>query len=305
MSPLRGISLSLCALFFFALMQVMVKAADRIPAGETVFFRSIWAMPVIAIWLWARGELPSGLQTNSWKGHAVRGIAGTCAMGLGFYGLRLLPLPESTAIRFAMPIFLVIFAALILGERLRLIRVVAVVVGLIGVLIVMWPRLSSDLADMALLGAIITLMSAALAALAQVFIKSLSGTEKTAAIVFYFSATATVLSLLTVPFGWVMPIGEEWLLLIGAGLVGGVGQILMTASYRFADAGVLAPFAYVSMIWALIFGYFIFSEVPTFQMLLGAGLVITAGVIIVLRERQMGRNTATEGKVRNLMKGGQ
>jgi drug/metabolite transporter (DMT)-like permease len=126
----------------------------------------------------------------------------------------------------------------------------------------------------------------------------MAGTEKTAAIVFYFSLTASCLSLLTLPFGWVWPTGLEWALLIGAGLVGGLGQIFLTASYRYAEAGVLAPFTYVSMIWALAIGYFVFNEVPTLAMLLGAALVISAGVAIVLRERQLGMQRTAERKVR-------
>jgi len=285
-------------------MGSLIKAADRIPVGEAVFFRAFFAMPVIVIWLMARGEMASGLRTTSWRNHAVRGIVGTCAMGLGFLGLKLLPLPEVTAIRFATPIFIVIFAVVLLGERVRLIRMSAVAVGLAGVLIVMWPRLGAGFGggNLALLGACVTLGSAALAALAQVFVKAMTGTERTTAIVFYFSATASSLSLLTIPFGWVRPVGVEWVFLVGAGIVGALGQILLTASFRHADAGLLAPFTYVSMIWALIIGYFIFDEVPTVPMLAGAALVIAAGVAIVLRERQIGKRTATEGKMRNLLK---
>lgn len=305
MSPLRGILLSLGAIALFSIMGALIKAADRIPAGEAVFFRSIWAMPVIAIWLWSRGDLAEGLRTANWRSHAVRGIAGTGAMGLGFVGLRLLPFPEVTAIRFVTPILIVVFAVLILGERIRLVRITAVIVGLIGVLIVMWPRLSFDAGDMALIGALVTLASAMLAAMAQIFIKSMTGTEKTSAIVFYFSLTSTSLALLTLPFGWVVPVGDEWVFLVGAGLVGGIGQIMLTAGYRYADAGVLAPFTYTSMIWAMLIGYFVFAEVPTLPMLFGSALVIAAGVVIVLRERRTGGDTATEGKMRNLLKGNQ
>ncbi len=305
MAPPRGILLILLAVGLFTVMGALVKAAVRIPVGEAVFFRASFAMPVIAVWLWARGEMPSGLRTSNWRSHAVRGVAGTCAMGLGFLGLKLLPLPEVTAIRFATPIFIVVFAALLLGERMRLVRVTAVTVGLCGVLIVMWPRLGGGLSggNLALIGALVTLGSAALAALAQVFVKAMTGTERTSAIVFYFSMTASTLSLLTLPFGWVMPVGIEWVFLIGAGVVGALGQILLTTSYRYADAGTLAPFTYASMLWALLIGYFVFGEVPTLPMLGGAALVIAAGVAIVLRERQIGRRTATEGKLRTLLKG--
>ena len=108
------------------------------------------------------------------------------------------------------------------------------------------------------------------------------------AIVFYFSLTATLLSLLTIPFGWVMPDLLEVGLLVLAGLIGGTAQIFLTSSYRFADASVIAPFDYASMLFALVIGYVIFDEVPTETMLLGATLVISAGIIIILRERQLG-----------------
>ena len=232
MSPNRGILLMVMAISLFSIMGAFVKAAERIPAGEAVFFRAFCALPVICIWLLMRGELGAGLRVQNWRSHAFRGLAGSMAMGLGFWGLRLLPLPEVTALRFVTPILVLIFAALILGERIRMIRVSAVIVGLAGVMIVMWPRLSFDLGDAALIGVIVTLGSAGMAALSQVFIKTMAATEKTTAIVFWFSSTAATLSLLTIPFGWVMPEGREWLFLIGAGLIGGLGQILVTASYK-------------------------------------------------------------------------
>ncbi|MCP3970409.1 MAG: DMT family transporter [Rhodobacteraceae bacterium] len=297
MSPLRGILLFVSAVSLFVVMGSLVKAAVRIPPGEAVFFRAFCGLPVICVWLAVRGELGAGLRVRDWRRHAVRGIAGSMAMGLGFLGLKLIPLPDATAIRFATPILIVIFAALILGEKIRLIRVSAVAVGLVGVSIVMWPRLSFSGGDAAMLGAVVTLCSAALAALAQVFVKSMAGKERTTAIVFWFSSTAAALALLTIPFGWVLPLGIEWVYLIGAGLVGGAGQILITSSYRCADASTLAPFTYVSMIWALIIGYFVFAEVPTLPMLAGAALVIAAGVAIVLRERALGMQQTAERKM--------
>jgi drug/metabolite transporter (DMT)-like permease len=294
---MRGILYMLSAITLFVIMTSLIKAAERIPSGEAVFFRAFFALPIILVWLWMQHDLRDGLKTRNLKGHALRGIVGSAAMGLGFLGLRYLPLPEVTAIRFITPILIVIFAALLLGERFRLVRLGAVLLGLVGVLIIMWPRLTLSGSDGALLGASVTLASAGLAALAQIFVKSMASTEKTAAIVFYFSITASVLGLMTLPFGWLMPVGPEWIYLIGAGFFGGVGQIFLTSSYRYADASTLAPFTYVSMIWALLIGYFVFSEVPTVQMLLGASLVIGAGVIIVLRERSMGKQATAERKL--------
>ncbi|ROU03016.1 DMT family transporter [Histidinibacterium lentulum] len=295
--PARGILLMMAAMTVFTLMSAFVKAAERVPAGETMFFRSALAVPVVFAWLWATGGLKGGVRTTSYRGHAFRGIAGATAMGLGFAGLKFLPLPEVTALRFITPVIIVVLAALMLGERFRLVRLGAVVMGLVGVTIITLPRFTAGFGTAEALGAVLTLGSAAMAALAQIFVKSMSGRESTAAIVFYFSMTAAVLSLLTLPFGWVWPRGLDWIWLIGCGLLGGVGQILLTASYRHADAGVLAPFTYVTMLWAVVIGYVWFGEVPTWTMLGGAALIISAGIVIVWRERQLGRETTAERKV--------
>lgn len=304
MQPLRGILLMVLAISCFAFMAACVKAADSIPAGQTMFFRAFCAIPVILIWLSLRGETAAAWRVTSWRGHAFRAVAGSSAMILGFWGLKLIPLPEATAIRFATPILIVVFAALFLGERIRMFRITAVATGLIGVSIVMWPQLTFEGGGDARLGAWVTLASAALAAFAQIFIKAMARTERTEAIVFWFSLTASCVSLLTLPFGWVWPHGLDWLWLIGAGLLGGAGQILLTSSYRFADASTMAPFTYTSMIWALIIGYFVFAEVPTLPMLGGAALVIASGVAIVFRERALGRKVAAEEKLRSVLKNG-
>ena len=294
----RGIFLMLSAITVFTFMSAFIKAAGRVPAGEAMFFRSVMAMPIILVWLVTHGGIAKGIATQSVRNHAVRGIVGSCAMGLGFAGLKFLPLPEVTAIRFVSPNFMVVLAAIILGERFRFVRIAAVALGFVGVVIIVAPRLSVGLGTDEALGVGLTLGSACLAALAQVFVKGMANTESTTAIVFWFSATATVLSILTIPFGWVWPTGYELALLIGAGLVGGLGQILLTSSYRLAEAGVLAPFTYVSMLWSVVIGFFWFNEVPTLAMLIGACFVIASGVIIVLRERSLGMDATARRKVK-------
>jgi len=294
----RGIFLMLSAITVFTLMSAFIKAVGRVPAGEAMFFRSIMAMPIVLIWLVTHGGIAAGIKTTSVRNHAVRGIVGSCAMGLGFAGLKYLPLPEVTAIRFVTPILMVVLAALILGERFRFVRIAAVMLGFVGVIIIVAPRLSVGLGSTEALGVLLTLGSACLAAFAQVFVKGMAGKESTTAIVFWFSATSTLLSLVTIPFGWVWPNGYELTLLIGAGIVGGLGQVLLTSSYRFAEAGVLAPFTYVSILWSVLIGYVWFSEVPTLGMLVGAALVICAGVIIVLRERALGMDATARRKVK-------
>jgi drug/metabolite transporter (DMT)-like permease len=297
MRPGRGILLMILAVTLFTAMNACIKAADRVPAGEAVFFRAGLTIPVVLIWLAFRGQIVEQLRTAKPWTHVGRGLVGSVSMGLGFAGLRYLPLPEVTALQFVSPILIVIFAALMLGERIRMIRITAVSVGLVGVVVILWPRLTSTGDGAALFGASLVLISAGLTALAQIFVKSMAGKEGTVAIVFYFSLTATVLSLFTIPFGWVWPTPWELALLLGAGVLGGAGQIALTSSYRFADAGVLAPFTYVAMLWSLAFGFVFFAEVPTAATIIGAALIIASGVAIWLRERQLGKRMATEGKV--------
>ncbi|WP_323763941.1 DMT family transporter [Marinovum sp.] len=297
----RGIALKISALAVFTVMAVLIKAtSDAVPPGEAVFFRSAFSIPVILVWLLARGELRTGLRTANVMGHVWRGVIGVSAMGLGFAALGLLPLPEVTAIGFAAPLMTVILAALLLGEKVRLFRLTAVAIGLIGVTIILWPRLSFDgTADrLATLGAILALISAGLRALAQVHIRRLVQSEDTAAVVFYFMLTATGFSLLTLPFGWTVPSPTETAMLVAAGVIGGVGQILVTSAYRFAPASVLAPFDYSQMLFAVAAGYLLFAEIPTSATLWGSLVVIAAGVLIIYRERQLGLE---RGKARSKM----
>lgn len=301
MKPLRGIMLKLGSVLIFIVMAALIKTtAGTIPAGETVFFRSFFAIPVIVIWLLMRGEFDTGFRTARPMGHVWRGLMGTTAMGLGFAGLGYLPLPEVTAIGYAAPLLTVIFAAMFLGEDVRFFRLAAVFLGMIGVMIVLSPRLTvlngAATSHREAFGAMLVLGGAVCAALAQVFVRKLVLTEKTPAIVFWFSLTGSGLALFTIPFGWVMPNATQAATLVLAGLMGGVGQILLTSSYRHADASLVAPFDYASMIFALGIGYFFFDEVPTWSMVGGAVLVISAGILIIWREHKLGLERAMQRK---------
>ena len=302
MNPLRGIGLKILSVCVFTAMAICIKAsAPHVPPGQAVFFRSFFAMPVILGWLAWQHDLRYGLRTRNPLGHLWRGLVGTSAMGFGFTALGLLPLPEATALGYAAPLLTVILAAMFLGERVRAFRLTAVAVGLVGVVIVLMPNLTlvkqGGASAAQAVGAMAALLGAVSAALAQVFVRKLIHSEKTATIVFYFSLTATVLSLFTIPFGWVAPVPREAVLLVSAGLLGGLGQILLTESYRHAETAVIAPFEYVSMLLALVLGYGIFGEVPTRPMLIGAALIVAAGLFIIWRERRLGIERTGSRKV--------
>jgi drug/metabolite transporter (DMT)-like permease len=301
MQPFRGIGLKLASVICFVIMAALVKAAsDEVPAGETVFFRSFFALPIIFIWLAGRGEFRQGLKVKSPMGHLWRGLIGASAMFLNFMALALLPLPEATVIGYASPLLLVIFAAMFAGEDVRLFRFTAVFAGLIGVTIVLAPRMTvlhgaPDPKEQ--LGAMMALGGACLAAIVQLHVRNMVRTESTTSIVFWFSMSCTFAGLLTLfVTPWVMPSGKVLVFLILGGLIGGVAQVFLTSCYRYADASLLAPFDYASMIFALIIGYTVFGDVPTKPMLFGSSIVIAAGIVIILRERALGVSAAKRKK---------
>jgi drug/metabolite transporter (DMT)-like permease len=294
MNPGRGIALKIVSTFFFTLMLVCVKeVAERIPAGEIVFFRSFFALvPIIAMLSWQRQLAGSLRTTRPWL-HFSRGAVGIGSMAFNFIALAFLPLPEAMMIGYAAPLMVVALAALILHEGVGLYRWSAVTIGLVGILIILWPRFtvldSGTVADAALLGGILSLASAFCSAFASVFVRTMTRTESTGAIVLYFSLSASLLSfVVSFPLGWTMPSPADAALLVATGLLGGIGQILMTMAYRDADTATIASFDYVSMIWGLSFGYVFFRDVPTASVFYGGAIVAAAGIFIIFRERQLG-----------------
>lgn len=293
--PALAIALKLLAIGIFVTVSALVKAtSDDVPPGEAVFFRSAFAIPVILIWLTARKELRHGLIPNNLRGHMMRGVIGTTAMGMSFAGLALIPLPEAMAIGFATPIFTLVLAVAMLGERIRMFRIGAVTLGLVGVTIMLWPRLGTVGAwqNTATLGALLILGATLCRSLVQIHIRQLVQTEHTAAVVFYFSLIASFLSLLTLPFGWTLPNGETLAILVLCGTMGGIGQMLITTAYRFGPASMLAPYDYSSMLYAILIGYVWFNELPTAIILSGAALVVVGNLVVLWRERQLGREPA-------------
>ena len=301
-NPLRGIGFKLMSVAVFMAMSSCVKAlAADMPTGEVVFFRSAFAIPVILVWLWYRHELREGLSTDNPLGHVWRGLMGASAMGLGFLALGLLPLPEVVAIGYATPLLVTVFAAMFLGETIRLYRLGAVLIGLIGVVVMLYPRLSvlpgGAATSTETVGALAVLMASVFAALAVCFVRRLVQTESTSAIVFWFSVTCSVLALLTLPFGWDMPTPVQAGLLVASGLLGGVGQILVTSSYRLAPASLIAPFDYSSILLAMVVGWFVFGEAPTMVVLIGAAVVTGAGLFVIWREHRLGLERGGARKV--------
>ena len=222
--PLTGILFKIASVAVFVAMQSFIKAAGDVPAGQIVFYRSFFALFPILLFLGYQGELRSGFRTARPFGHIYRGVIGVAAMGLGFFALTRLPLPEAIALNYAQPLLVVAFSALFLGEPVRAYRWGAVIVGLIGVVIVSWPKFSllggEGLGNQQLAGVIAALVAAAFSAVAVLQVRSLVATEASATIVLWFSLMACVLSLLSIPFGWQALSPQQYALLISAGFDG-------------------------------------------------------------------------------------
>ena len=300
----KGIVLKLISAVLFAVMSALIRYLGvRYPIGEVVFYRSAFAIvPIILIYAW-RGELAATVRTERPLGQLNRGALSVVGMFCNFGALARLPLVESNAISFTSPLFSVAFAALFLKERVRIYRWSAVIVGFIGVLVVLAPHLSGDELTIAMAsatsvgGVIYAIAGSITTAGTMIQTRLLTQSETSSSIVFYFSLICALAGLVTWPFGWIAPSGFEFLVLAAIGFLGGMGHILLTESYRYAAASVVAPFDYTSMIWALILGYAMFGETPTVMIVVGSAIIAAAGLFVIWRERQLAlmRKQAADG----------
>ncbi len=286
----KAIGLKIISALLFAVMSALVRLMGEVtPVGQLVFFRSLFAIvPVVIIYAY-RGELRQAIYTKRPFGQLGRGLLSVCGMYSNFAALTRLPLADVTAIQFASPLITVGLAALILKERVRIYRWSAVFVGFIGVLIMLLPHLDpahyTNLASAAAVGAMLTVLSAFINAGTVIQTRRLTRTETTPSIVFYFSLICTIAGAATLPFAWYTPTLFEFAILVTLGILGGLAHIFLTESYRFAAASVIAPFDYTSMLWALLLGYWMFGEVPTGLVFVGAAIVTAAGLFVLWRER--------------------
>jgi drug/metabolite transporter (DMT)-like permease len=290
----KGIALKLVSAVLFAVMSALIRyLGARYPIGEVVFFRSAFAVvPVVLIYAWRR-ELAAAVRTENPLGQASRGALSIAGMFCNFGALARLPLIEANAISFSSPLIGVALAALVLKERVRIYRWSAVITGFLGVLVVLSPHLSGDELTIAmasatsLAGIIYVVAGSVINAGTMIQTRHLTKSERTSSIVFYFSVICALAGLVTLPFGWIMPSAVEFATLMAIGFLGGMAHILLTESYRYASASVVAPFDYTSMVWALVLGYAMFGETPTAMIVLGSAIIAGAGLFVIWREHQL------------------
>lgn len=275
--------LKLTSVVLLASMAACVKYLGRdVPSGETIFVRGAISISVLAL-IAGHTQGLSMLKAGNWRAHARRSLSGTISMFSLYTALTLIPLAELTAITFTAPMFLTVLAMLFLGERVHRYRWTALVIGFVGVLIIVGPQLTFDGGSSVGVG--LAVAAAVFSALALMFLRGMSGHggEHAVTITFYFSLTSMLCGALTALAGWPMPTSRQWLFIVLAGVFGTFGQLLMTMSYRYAEASVIAPLDYANLLVAVAYGYVFFDEAPRLSTWIGAPLVIGAGLIILWR----------------------
>ena len=267
--------LSVCA---FSVMDIIVKWSVDYPIGQVLFFRGFFGI-IFYFFIIPKERLHNFYETKRAGLHTLRCLSGLIALVAIFIALRSLPLATVVSISFAAPIFTTIFSIFLLNEKVGKYRWLAVLIGFVGILVITEPGISS--LNIYYIFPIIFCLGLSYVAIT---IRQLSTSEPVWLISFYFSLSITLLSFLTIPQGWVMPSLNDFLLLSLVGIFGGVANLWLGQSYKYSEVSLVTPLKYLALVFAIIFGYFIWNEIPTIKTLLGAALVILSTMIIFRRE---------------------
>ncbi|KHA51694.1 DMT family transporter [Sulfitobacter geojensis] len=281
MTPaVRGIILMCASTVAFSIMHGLVRfVSEVLPPFQIAFFRNLFGIAFL-LPLLIRSRF-SMLRTNRLGLHALRGVVNIAAMLMFFTALSISPIAKVTALSFAAPIFMAVLAVLVLGERFRIYRWLAILSGFVGMLIILRPGIIAiDL------GAVLVTGSAVFWAVAMILIKILSRTESSLTIVAYMGIFLGGFSILPALWVW-QPFGLQtlgWLVMIG--LFGTLAQMALSQSLKETDPTALMPFDFLKLIWTALIGAWFFAEIPDIYTLIGAGLIFASGFFIALRERQ-------------------
>jgi drug/metabolite transporter (DMT)-like permease len=287
--PLIAIVLRLVTAALLAVMFALVKLASTrgVHVVESLFYRQIGSA-VCAFLLVSAGPGLASLRTRRIGAHVGRMALGVTAMALNFMAMILLPLAEATAIGFTVPIFSTTLAAILLGEPTGRWRWGAVAAGFAGVLLIV--QLGSG--EVQLLGATVAVAAALLTASVTIVIRRLGATERASTTVFWFAVSSLLpLGLLMLHFGRAHDAGT-WAILAGMALAGGLAQLTLTGALRLAPVALVMPMDYTSLLWATLLGMWLFAELPTPWVWVGAPIIISSGLVIVWREHRPSRRAA-------------
>ena len=284
-SPLLGMTAAAAA---FGLLSVMTLFAKLLSAHhhviEIAFWRNIIAIvPFLAIIAFGRRDI---LTIHSKpRVLLVRSVVGTLNIMFMFGAFSLLPLADATSLIFTSSLFVPVLGFLFLGEHVGPYRWTAIAIGFIGVLWVAQP----GGAEWNVLGVALGLIAAFFNAVLGTMLRLLGRTERPETMTFYFLLIGAVMLVPVMPFIATMPTHDEIGLLIGLGLSGSLMQFLLSTAFKYAPAALASVFSYTQIIWATLFGWAVFGDWPASNILIGAAIIITSSVIVILRERYLAR----------------
>ena len=271
------------SVLFFSFMDILIKVTDEYDVGQTMLFRAFFGLIPI-YFLIPKEKITDFYKTKNFKLHFYRSFFGAIAMAAIFIGLRNLQLAEVTALAFSAPLWVVIFSMFFLSETIRLKRWIAVGLGFVGTIIISKPGFD-NLNIYYIYPIIFCIGFAGVSILIRRL--TLAG-EPVWLIAFYFSLFSGLGGLITLPLGrWIMPNTYDFILLILIGLLGSIANLLLTQSYKLAEVTLTTPLKYLSLVFAIIFGFYFFKEIPTIYTLSGAGLIVVSSAIIFFRENEL------------------
>jgi drug/metabolite transporter (DMT)-like permease len=266
----------------FSTMGAMLKLASTrgLNAPELVFYRSAFSLPVVVLWVLNR-ETIAVLRPNNPLAHVWRSALGLTSMALTFQALIMLPLADATAINFTAPIFATVLSFLILKEQVGVHRWAAVLIGFTGVLVVARPGGSS----LPVAGVAIALSATVGQAGVTTTLRQIQRSENISAIVFWFAVAGILVGGMFMPFFGHAHDLEAMAFVAAGGIAGGLGQLFMTASLR-APVAAVTPFDYLQIVLATVYGWLLFSDVPTRHTIIGATLIAGSGLYTAWREHR-------------------
>lgn len=285
--PVRqGIMLRLLSAFLITAMSAAVhEAAKTATIGQIMFWRSAIALVPIVGYMALCAEFPAALYTARPRLHVTRGVLGAFSMAMSFVSLTYLPVANAQALAFLAPLVVLPLASIYLGEAIAGRLVVAISVGFLGVLLLLWDAFEQPDQN-ALFGVVAGLVFAVTMAFVRVHTKRMTETERPATIALYFAITSAVVGLLTLPLGWT-PVQDTSLLWLGAsGILGGLAHIASNEAVRRSPISTLAPFDFTSLIWAVLFDIVIFAQLPGLYGVLGMVTITVAAFYVAMAPRR-------------------
>jgi len=274
------------SVLFFVLMGTCIKLlADRVPLIEVVFFRNFFALFPVIFMLWKNNLKIADI--NQYPLHLMRAVFGICAMTLFFLSLRHVNLVEMQTISFSSVFFISILSVFFLREVIGMRRIIAIMFGFIGVVIILNPSVSV-FSNYSLL----PLIASLLLSFAVIFLKKILITNNNFLSIFIFTLFCSIISLAFMNSTWIIPETTDIILLILTGFLGFIAQVFLTKSYQLADASLLAPFEFSSLLWSYFIGYFLFHEVISLRVYLGGLIIVLSVAYIFYRESTLKKRIA-------------